>query len=304
MNPYDIGICRPFLDESGRSMVTLTDGDRRVSVPIEETSDYPYGGFRPKKAIFAKEQWMLIDQVVLREFREAAPITCSLVDAGLVFKDFNGLSKLVFEEKVEEAPASVTAPVAGGSKFSDVVKERQTYKVTALPLPITHAPFQVWKTDEGTLLQAAAAARAVGESVDQQILKALNEACRGQENWNPTRSTYHAGLLLGEQGHWGPYRRIEDYLVQLTHDVIRMVIGLEVTPIMWEREKCPRDTDGDGNCGRPSCQVCGGDGSKLHDQMKAMCIIVPQIRRDFYDNVGVCRLSPPGERAKSTMDGL
>jgi hypothetical protein len=27
--------------------------------------------------------------------------------------------------------------------------------------------------------------------------------------------------------------------------------------------KCPRDTDGDGNCGNKNCPDCGGDGSKL-----------------------------------------
>lgn len=34
---------------------------------------------------------------------------------------------------------------------------------------------------------------------------------------------------------------------------------------------CPRDTDGDGNCGNRNCLVCGGDGSKLGRG----CVILP-----------------------------
>jgi hypothetical protein len=52
-------------------------------------------------------------------------------------------------------------------------------------------------------------------------------------------------------------------LVQQTTDVVRLVIGMDITTVQWESH----------------------GGMQLN--FKVMCVILPQIRTDFYNNTGL-----------------
>lgn len=72
------------------------------------------------------------------------------------------------------------------------------------------------------------------------------------------------GCASQEQMLWDTYRRcspemkrITEPLSRLTDDAIKRAEDIEEL-LRWAKGlgACPADTDGDGNCGRPSCPHC------------------------------------------------
>ena len=70
-------------------------------------------------------------------------------------------------------------------------------------------------------------------------------------------------VAVGPDGKYNIVDTVNQRIVQMTSDVARAVVGMDITTVQWESK----------------------GGMQLN--FKVMCINVPQIRADFYGNCGI-----------------
>lgn len=202
---YDPGMLRPYLDESGRRCVTVNTGRRG-----------PKGGPVYEKKLIAellaagvshpvfnattlrKEEWILLDQVVLRAARQRLRAWADLAAAN-TFGGFNGMSKTILEHETMSDPGEAIVDMDG---LSEGRTDAPRYQLEGLPLPITHSDF--WfsarrlaaSRNSGTPLDttmAEAAGRRVAEMIEQTLIGTQTGITYGGSNslsYGRTSSVY------------------------------------------------------------------------------------------------------------------
>lgn len=220
-----------------------------------------------------------LTQIARAAFAEASPLVTFLRERN-EFK-FDGVSKLVLETQQLLANPAVDAPV----------KEGPTFRLVGLPLPFTHADFP---------LRSQARARAVdlADLVEQTVVHggpriggcgiAGLTSAEGVQRFPARMGCRQVVEEMGRIGFFGPFLLllpdkswkgplelshqiqhvavnrwlVNPLLVCRTPDVLRIVVGLDVTVVKWK------------------------------EGWKVVTIMVPQVRSDWRVNAGIAELIP------------
>lgn len=287
-----------------------------------------------------KDEWKIMDDTVLQAVRSRLVGVRDLIDMGLTYPIPNGMGVMMLES---ERAGTMGAPTMSMSASAKAERDRITYDLEGLPLPITMCGFGMdlrvllASKQKGMPLDtsnAFEAGRAIAEKIEDVYFNGSGEftfagktiygLCDFPErndfelsgDWSdaeevetgePIIKDILAGImLLKEAGYYGPYmlyvptaygvRLGDDYkansdksissrilemedvkgiktadklthnniaLVQMTTNVVRVVVGQDVITLDWEEE----------------------GGTDLN--YKTLTITVPQVRSDKNGNCGV-----------------
>lgn len=357
---FETGLLRPYFDQRRNRCVTVNSGridnngkplyeKRLVSEMMAE------GIFSPvfNQTSLRKEEWIQLDQVVLKAARQRLRAWADLAGANS-FGGFNGMAKTILEHETMSDPGEAIVDMDGLSQGRN---DSPRFQLEGLPLPITHVDFNfsarrlASSRNSGTPLDmtmAEAAARRVAEKVEKTLIGVDAGITYGGGSSTPTygrastvfgytnfparitktdlttpdgtnaastlsdvlemrdllyNANYFGPFMLYHSTDWDQYmdndyiltggnvatqtlrdrlraidgisdvRRL-DFLtsdndpftlimVQMTSDVARAVNGMDITTVQWES--------------------VGG----MQLNFKVMCIQVPQLRADYYDNCGI-----------------
>lgn len=329
MNPHAL---RPFIGEDGRHYVNAfnTKGEL-IAKPLTNAI-----------ATLRKDEWQLLDDIVVKVARERLRAVADLISTGNTFNIPNGMGTTVFQTETQSDinPASVSM-----DGLRENANDRPEYELTNLPLPIIHKDFHfsarqiATSRRMGTPLDTSMlemSARKVAEQAEKLLLGVsaiadqyafgggtiygytdfpdrLTKTITAPTASGWTGATFLAEVLAMMQQsrdvfHYGPWvlyvasawdqyldndyvtttsttitvrervlkseslssirtldflTNFDVVLVQMSSDVVREVIGMNMTTMQW-------DTQG---------------GLKKH--FKIMTIMVPQLRADFNSNTGI-----------------
>jgi uncharacterized linocin/CFP29 family protein len=184
----DVGSMRPWLrvDEFGNPIgAFVTVHDQRTGKPINVPVN---------NATLRKDEWELLDPVVIREARTRLVMVNMLVAAGLVV-NFNAMTKTAWrwEDLAEFEPAVVSMDGATRGK-----KDRPNYEQKVIPLPFVHEDF-------GFTARELGVSRNIGETLDVTSAElATRQVAEGIEAMflNGTGGvTYGGGTVYGLTNH-------------------------------------------------------------------------------------------------------
>lgn len=122
----DVGALRPYIGKDGRSYVTVNmNGKSRQIV-----TNAP--------ATLRKDEWILLDQQLLKVAKPRLKIWTDLASAGLIKTIPNGLSKSIYQyQNVSDiAPADISM-----DGLAQTDRDRPVFDLVNLPLPIIHKDF-------------------------------------------------------------------------------------------------------------------------------------------------------------------
>lgn len=325
----DIRNMRPWMGKDGRSYITQNNRITGKPEPVL---------VRNNTALLRKDDWLVLDQAIIKAAKPRLKAVADLRNAGLQFTIPNGLGKTVLDTERQSDVNEATISMDGLRKSQN---DRPVFDLQMLPLPIVHKDFsfsarQVMASRNGgsplDTTMAELSARRVAEQVEGLLLGVLPSyaygggTIYGYTNFPdrltkvmtaPTATGWVAETTVKEvlamklqsqtAFHYGPWvlytslewdkyldddykptynattlrqrlKMIEDIsdvrtldylpsgtmlLVQMTPDVARMIVGMEITTVQWETQ----------------------GGMELN--FKVMTINVPQLRSDFNHNTGI-----------------
>lgn len=187
---FDPGLRRPYTDSNGRACVTINTGrwtvEKGVRRPIREkrtiaevVNNGMLDGMGMSIVLNAtalrKEEWIQLDQVVLREARFRLRAWGDLTAAN-TFGGFNGMSKMILEHETMSDSGEAIVDMDG---LTEGRNDSPKFQLEGLPLPITHSDF--WydarrlaiSRNTGTPLDTTsgeAAGRRVAEMIEKTLL--------------------------------------------------------------------------------------------------------------------------------------
>lgn len=316
---FDIGRLRPWLGNDGNSYITLIGKDGL----LEKAAS-------PAPAVLTKSRWIELDTIAHREFRNAAPVTCFLLD----YEADKGRPLVL--EPGEGLAATLLDLDAGSDRTAAYTEERgwPVHSDKTMPLPTTHCDFffsarQLEEyRDGGTLLDPtmpAMAARRVGELVEDTLLGTHKvEGVWGLCNHpGVLRCRWMGGLeavirdmldRLNIADYYGPYAllygpahkhlmvpggllgiKVELEATLLAnrlgpHDLVLFQLTPDVVRLVVGLGVTVVQWDGGVFSQSPVADVKPGSGREY----KVMTVTVPQVRADQYGRAGVavCRGEP------------
>lgn len=119
MNP---AVLRPWVEPDGKAYINLNG----VAVPVTN-------------ATLRKDEWIQLDQAIVREARSRLVGVNYIMGKGLVY-NLNGMAKTVLEH---ETMNDMTAAVMSMDGLSAQDRDATNFELAGLPLPITHKDFQL-----------------------------------------------------------------------------------------------------------------------------------------------------------------
>lgn len=181
---FETGLLRPYKDFDGEKKVTINSGNDKYD-PTTNSYIPQYeevlikdlmedGVISPvfNATTLRKDEWIRLDQVVLRAARQRLRAWADL-SAANPYGGFNGMSKMLLEHETMSDPGSAQVDMDG---LTEGRNDAPQFKLEGLPLPITHSNF--WFSSRrlavsrngGTPLDTAMA-EAAGRRVAEQIEK-------------------------------------------------------------------------------------------------------------------------------------
>ena len=323
----DPGVLRPFIEEDGKSYVTLQQEDGTYKAIRINTH-----------ATLRKDDWKILDDAIVKAAVERLRLVSDLRGAGLTFTIPQGMGKTVLET---ETQTDINDAITSMDGLRESPDDRPEFELTNIPLPITHKDFMfsarqiLCSRNGGSPLDtttAELAGRKVAEKVERLTLGRDTGTTfgggtvAGLLNFTSTitytlTTPVGGGATMGAQlladviamrtasvaaFHYGPWMMyvapnwdtyldvdfkaasdktvrervnaingivdirtldfMQNYdivLVQMTSDIIRMVIGMDITTLQWDTK--------------------GG----MQKNFKVMAIMVPQLRADINGNTGI-----------------
>jgi len=318
----DAGSLRPYLGKDGHFYANIRGQKRQVA-----------------NATLRRDEWIEIDNVVLKAAQTRLVGVADLINAGLTYEVSNGLGKTVLEYQDQ---SDITAAEVTMDAETRTTRDRPEWDTNYLPLPVVHKDFQFsiraleasrTRGDPLDMTMAELAGRKVAEKVESILFTGLSAYTHGggtirgyldqpnrntvslTANWDDTVANVLTDVLAMKQAsinarYYGPWQiyiptnfdtsidedfkansdrsvrerilavngiqgiKVADSLtadnvvmVQMTSDVVRMVIGLSIMTVEWDSN--------------------GG----LTKNFKVMAIMVPQIRNDQDGRCGVVHAS-------------
>lgn len=324
---------RPFIGNDGRHYISVWNEAKKkyVAMPLTNAT-----------ATLRKDDWKLLDDVIVKVGRQRLKAVADLRSAGLTFSIPNGMGRTILETETQSDINGASVSMDG---IRDNANDRPVFELTGLPLPIIHKDFsytarQILTSRNGgsplDTTTAELAARKVAEEAEKLLLGVSTVADQyaygggtiyGYTDFPsrltrtitaPTASGWTGGTFLQDvlammtqaraAFHYGPYvlyvssawdqyldddfktnsdktirnrvKEVNDLtdirtldflptatfdlvLVQMTSDVVREVIGMDMTTVQWETQ--------------------GG----MLINFKVMAILVPQLRADQNSNTGI-----------------
>lgn len=235
---FDPGMLRPYVDNRGRRCVTLNTGmtkydkDKGREVPIQKAFSIPYLQSRGinspvmNATALRKEEWLLLDRVVLRAARYRLRAWADL-SAANSFGGFNGMSKMILEHETMSDPGEAMQDMDG---LSEGRSDAPQFQLQGTPLPITHSDF--WfssrklaiSRNTGTPIDST-----MGEAAGRRTAELLEKSTIG----NITAITY--GGASTYVGGYGRNSTVYGYLTfpnRLTYSSIPVPTGTNPNAIL------------------------------------------------------------------------
>lgn len=177
---YDLGVLRPWLDDNGRTHVTINGGTPQETSPVINAT-----------SLLRKEDWLALDSAIMGAARSRLRLVADLNAAGLTYNIPNGMGVTVFQTErasdINEATLSMD-----GQRESE--KDRPLFDLVNLPLPIAHKDF------EFPLRQLAASRRGgspldvtTGERAGRRVAEIIEQLAIGTQ----TYPTFGGGTIYG-----------------------------------------------------------------------------------------------------------
>ncbi len=172
---FDPGLLRPYLDTRNRRCVTInTSGGPKKHLVADLINN---GVSSPvfNATSLRKEEWALLDTVVLKAARQRLRAWADLAQAN-TFGGFNGMSKTILEHETMSDPGIAVVDMDG---MTEGRNDQPTFQLEGLPLPITHSDFYfsarklAVSRNAGTPLDttmAEAAGRRVAEMIEKTLI--------------------------------------------------------------------------------------------------------------------------------------
>lgn len=148
----DPGVLRPWRGENGKSYVTLTINGKQEIIPVANAAS----------ASLRKDEWIQLDEAVIKAARQRLKLVADLRSAGLVYNIPNGMSKTELQHQTMSDPGSATMDMDGLAKSDN---DRPVYELKSLPLPIVHSQFEF-------SARAVAVSRTGGSPIDTTMAEA------------------------------------------------------------------------------------------------------------------------------------
>lgn len=123
----DPNALRPYIGDDGRHMVTFNQGGKYVEMPLTNAT-----------ASLRKDDWILLDEAVVKAAKPRLKAVADLMSAGLTYNIPNGMSKTVLQTETQ-SDISTAIVSMDGLRESDA--DRPVFELTNLPLPIIHKDF-------------------------------------------------------------------------------------------------------------------------------------------------------------------
>ena len=128
-NNMDVRCLRPFIGKDGRTYITVNGADGKPqAVPLTNAT-----------ATLRKDEWITVDQAVVKAAKERLSAVADLRSAGLTYNIPNGMGKTVLQT---ETQSDVSAAIISMDGMRASGSDRPVYETTNLPLPIIHKDFQ------------------------------------------------------------------------------------------------------------------------------------------------------------------
>lgn len=183
-NGFDVGVLRPWIGDDGRHYIAQNRNGKRVSVATPVAN-----------ATLRKNEWILLDEAIIRVAKERLRVVSDLRSAGLTFNIPNGMGKTILETETvgDVTPATISMdPVREGEN------DRPEYELSSLPLPVIHKDFFF-------SARQVATSRNSGQSIDTTTAelasrRVAEEAEKLVLGVNPT-FTYGGGTIYGYTNH-------------------------------------------------------------------------------------------------------
>lgn len=125
----DVDALRPWKDKHGRGLVAFRD-------PVTGKRKTVFSN----AATIMKQQWVEMDNVVVRVARPPLRVWGDIVAAGATYNIPNGMSKTVIQHQTATDTGTASLDM---DALSDVDNDRPTTGLENLPLPIVHSGFHV-----------------------------------------------------------------------------------------------------------------------------------------------------------------
>lgn len=189
----DVGMLRPFIEtdpshplrgqrcvivKKGKPIYNKQNGRMEgspVQIPIRALEERGIGSPVFNATALRKEEWIQLDQVVLRAARYRPRAWSDLSQANS-FGGFNGMGKMILEHETMSDPGSAQVDMDG---LTEGRTDAPEFQLQGLPLPITHSDFYfssrrlAVSRNSGTPLDTTmgeAAGRRVLETVEKTLI--------------------------------------------------------------------------------------------------------------------------------------
>lgn len=235
-NNFDVGMLRPFIGPGGKHYVTrMTANGELQAIPVANAN-----------ATLLKQEWTLLDEVVVRAALPRLRAVADIRGRGLQFTIPNGMAKTVLQTQAQSdiSPANISM-----DGLADGGGDRPVYNLTNLPLPIIHKDFsfparQIATARAGNmpldLSTAELAGRRVAEACEQLLLGVGPSysygggTVYGLTNF-PSRITYALQDPTG--AGWTPQKTVADVLAMRLSSQVHNHYGPWVlyTSLAWDQ---------------------------------------------------------------------
>jgi len=213
---YDPGLMQPYFNRRGQRAVTINTGRM---VPNKNGDGYipekrevlvanlmSQGVYSPvfNAISLRKEEWVQLDQVVLRAARLRLRAWADLA-ASNSFGGFNAMAKEILEHETMSDPGEAIVDMDG---LMEGRTDSPIYRLQGIPLPITHSDFffssrkLAQSRNTGTPLdtvQGEAAGRRVAEMIEKTLIGTVT-GFRGNEGTYASGYGYGTGGAAGAAG--------------------------------------------------------------------------------------------------------
>ena len=213
---YDAGMMQPYFNSRGQRAVTINTGkmvlNNKTNEYIPERKEVlvsnlmQQGIYSPvfNATSLRKEEWIQLDQVVLRAARQRLRAWADL-SAANSFGGFNAMAKETLEHETMSDPGEALVDMDG---LSEGRTDSPLFRLQGIPLPITHSDFYfstrklAQSRNTGTPLdtvQGEAAGRRVAEMIEKTLIGTVT-GLRGTEGPYATGYGYGTGGSTGSAG--------------------------------------------------------------------------------------------------------
>lgn len=165
MNNFDVNALRPWIGKDNRTYVAVQNAaGKLVAQPTANAT-----------ATLRKDDWIVLDQAIVKAAKERLKAVADLRSAGLTFNIPNGMAKTVLQT---ETQSDITPAIISMDGMRESETDRPVFELNNLPLPIIHKDFsfsarQVMTSRDGGSPLDTTTAELAGRRVAEEAEKLL-----------------------------------------------------------------------------------------------------------------------------------